>query len=96
MYIDCLWVAGSFKGKGYTSDLLNQCINDAKSKGKKGLCILSTEKKKPFLAGPKFLCHKGFKVADKASNGIDLWYLTFKDGDIPKFKDCAKHPHHRI
>ena len=26
MYIDCLWVAGSFKGHGYSSDLLNACI----------------------------------------------------------------------
>ena len=23
MYIDCLWVAGSFKGNGYSNDLLN-------------------------------------------------------------------------
>ena len=26
MYIDCLWVSGSFKGHGYSSDLLNACI----------------------------------------------------------------------
>ena len=41
MYIDCLWVAGSFKGHGYSSDLLNACIEDSKNKGKKGLCILA-------------------------------------------------------
>ena len=28
MYIDCLWVAGSFKGHGYSSELLNYCIVD--------------------------------------------------------------------
>ena len=39
MYIDCLWVAGSFKGHGYGAELLNICIEDSKSKGKKGLCI---------------------------------------------------------
>ena len=55
MYIDCLWVSGSFKGHGYSSDLLNACINDSMEKGKKGLCILSAAKKKPFLADPKFL-----------------------------------------
>ena len=46
MYIDCLWVAGSFKGHGYSSDLLNACIEDSKNKGKKGLCILAAAKKK--------------------------------------------------
>ena len=37
MYIDCLWVAGSFKGNGYSNDLLNACIEDSKAKGKKGI-----------------------------------------------------------
>ena len=49
MYIDCFWVSGSFKGHGYSNDLLNACIKDAKEKGKSGLCILSSAKKKPFL-----------------------------------------------
>ena len=77
MYIDCLWVSGSFKGHGYANDLLNTCIEDSKGKDKKGLCILSTVKKKPFLADPKFLTHKGFSVCDEADNGIQLWYLPF-------------------
>ena len=38
MYIDCLWVSGSFKGHGYSTDLLAACIEDSKEKGKKGLC----------------------------------------------------------
>ncbi len=94
MYIDCLWVAGSFKGKGYGADLLNACIEDSKSKGKKGLCILSAKKKKPFLADPKFLQYKGFAVCDEAENGIQLWHLPFaENAPLPKFKECAKHPH---
>ena len=28
MYIDCLWVAGSFKGHGYSTELLNACIEE--------------------------------------------------------------------
>ena len=94
MYIDCLWVSGSFKGHGYSSDLLNACIEDSKNKGKNGLCILSAAKKKPFLADPKFLKHKGFQVCDEADNGIQLWYLPFVENAIlPQFKECAKHPH---
>jgi hypothetical protein len=94
MYIDCLWVSGSFKGHGYSSDLLSECIKDSKENGKKGLCILAAAKKKPFLADPKFLKYKGFKVSDEADNGIQLWYLPFeKDAAAPSFKECAKHPH---
>lgn len=94
MYINCLWVAGSFKGHGYSTDLLNACIEDSKSKNKKGICILSSKKKKPFLADPRFLKYKGFIVCDEADHGIQLWYLPFtEDACPPKFKECAKHPH---
>ena len=93
MYIDCLWVSGSFKGHGYSTDLLNACIDDSKEKGRKGLCILAASKKKPFLADPKFLKYKGFTVCDEADNGIQLWYLPFvTDADKPHFRECA-HPH---
>ena len=94
VFIDCLWVSGSFKGHGYSNDLLNMCIDDCKAQGRKGLCILSTAKKKPFLADPKYLRYKGFKVADEADNGVQLWYLPFSDdADEPRFRECAKHPH---
>lgn len=94
MYIDCLWVSGAFKGHGYANDLLETCIKDSKEKGKKGLCILGTAKKKPYLADPKFLKYKGFTVCDETDNGIQLWYLPFFiDVEKPKFMECAKHPH---
>ena len=94
LYIDCLWVSGSMKGHGYANDLLAACVEDAKAQGKKGLCILSAAKKKPFLADPKFLKYKGFTVADEADNGIQLWYLPFSpDAEKPEFKACAAHPH---
>ena len=40
LYINCLWVSGSMKGHGYSNDLLEACIRDAKAQGKKGICIL--------------------------------------------------------
>ncbi len=94
MYIDCLWVSGSFKGHGYSNDLLGACIADSKEKGKQGLCILSSPKKKPFLADPKYLKYKGFTACDESDNGILLMYLPFSaDAPAPRFRDCAKHPH---
>ena len=94
IYINCLWVSGSFKGHGYSNDLLNECIREARNNCKKGVCILSAEgRKREFLADPKFLAHKGFEVADVSDCGINLMYLPFEpNAAIPCFKECAKHP----
>ena len=90
MYIDCFWVSGSFKGHGYSNDLLNACIDDAKAKGKKGLCILSSAKKRPFLSDPKHLAYKGFMVADESAVGINLMYLPFDEqAAAPCFKPVS-------
>jgi len=35
MFIDCLWVSGSFKGHGYSNDQLGICIADSREKGKR-------------------------------------------------------------
>lgn len=94
MYIDCFWVSGSFKGHGYSNDLLNECIKDSKEKGKSGLCILSSSKKKPFLSDPQYLLHKGFKIADVSDAGINLMYFSFDEkAMVPQFTESARHPH---
>ena len=55
---------------------------------------LFNEKKRGFLADPKFLAYKGFTAADESDNGIQLWYLPFaEDAPKPAFRECAKHPH---
>ena len=94
LYINCLWVSGSMKGHGYSSDLLDECIRDAKAQGKKGLCILCAEgRKREFLADPQFLAHKGFLLADTSDCGITLMYLPLaEDAEPPEFKACARHP----
>ena len=94
LYISCLWVSGSMKGHGYSTDLLDECIRDAKEQRKKGLCILCAEgRKREFLADPKFLAHKGFLPADASDCGITLLYLPLTaDAAPPKFKACARHP----
>lgn len=95
MYINCFWVSGQLKGNGYANQLLEECIRDSKAKGKKGLCIRASEKKKPFLSEGAYLKYKGFKVADTAEPFFELLYLPFEEEnmqDIPRFKDCVKHP----
>ena len=94
MYINCLWVSGSFKGHGYSSDLLSECIEDSKEKGKKGLCILAAARKKPFLADSKFLKYKGFKKKAEAE-AMDIAHATpfayaskIKAGDYADLNGC--------
>ena len=75
LYIDCFWVSGKYKGKGYGDALLEECIADGKAQGKKGLVVLSTKKKMPFLSDPGYLKYKGFIVADTCEPYYELLYL---------------------
>lgn len=92
MHINCFWVSGQFKGQGYANQLLENCIADARAKGKLGITALSSAKKMPFLSDPKYLKYKGFLVADTAEPYYELLYLPFEENTpAPKFRDCAKH-----
>ena len=89
MYIYCLWVAGSFKGKGIARELLEYAIDDAKKKKMSGICTLVTKKKKPFIGEKKFFEHFGFRVVDEI-NDYELMALSFDASDTPKFNDNAR------
>lgn len=89
-YIYCLWVAGSFKGKGIANDLLEYAINDSKEKGMGGVCTISSKRKKPFLGEKKFFEHYGFKVVDEIGD-YQLLALQFDESDTPKFNDNARN-----
>ncbi len=88
MYIYCLWVAGSFKGKGYGRELLEYCVEDAKARGMRGVCAIAGKKKTPFLTDGAFLKRHGFKPADEAGE-YQLVALTF-DGAPPRFAEAVK------
>ena len=91
MHINCFWVSGQFKGQGYGSRLLEECITDAKAKGKHGLTILASSKKQPFLSDGAYLKKKGFLVADRATPYFELLYLPFDpDAPLPRFRETAK------
>lgn len=92
LHINCFWVSGQFKGKGFGCKLLDLCISDAKDTGKEGLTVVSSVKKRSFLSDPDFMKYKGFIVADTAMPFFVLYYLPFrKDVPVPLFKECAKH-----
>ena len=91
LYIDCLWVSGQFKGHGYSNLLLEECIRDAKSQGKRGLAVLSSEKKLGFLSDPKYLKYKGFQTVDAAEPNFRLMALPFEtQTELPRFSPRLK------
>jgi len=86
VYIYCLWVSGKFKGQGHAKALLDDCIADAKSKHKSGVCIISNKKKMPYLSDKKYMQKRGFQTVDTLSGDYELLALSF-DGTTPRFAD---------
>lgn len=89
LYIYCLWVSGTGKGKGYAKALMEYCITDAREKGKSGICMLGSEKQKAWLSNQEFAKKFGFEVVDTTDNGYHLLALSL-DGTLPKFPDTVK------
>ncbi len=89
LYIYCLWVAGSFKGKGIARELLEYAINDAKRSGKSGICTVVTKKKKPFIGDKKFFEHFDFKAVDNVED-YELLCLSFDESATPCFTESVK------
>ena len=84
MYIYCLWVAGSFKGKGIGKELLEYAIEDAKKKKMSGVCTIVTQ-----IGDKKFFEHYNFKVVDSIDD-YELMVLNFEQSELPKFSDSAR------
>lgn len=88
-YLYCLWVCGDYKGKGYGKLLMEYCLDDAREKGKSGVCMLGAKKQKSWLSDQAFAKKFGFETVDSTRNGYDLLALSF-DGTAPRFAPNAK------
>lgn len=91
LYLYCLWVTGSYKGKGYGKALMEYCLADAKEKGKSGICMLGAKKQKSWLSNQAFAKKFGFEVVDTTDNGYELLALSL-DGTTPRFASNVKTP----
>lgn len=91
LYLYCLWVTGSYKGKGYGKALMEYCLDDAKEKGKSGICMLGAKKQKSWLSNQAFAKKFGFEVVDTTDNGYELLALSL-DGTTPRFAPNVKTP----
>lgn len=90
LLINCFWVAGQYKGKGYGKELLASAIADAKNQGKAGLVTVAGEKKFPFMSDTKWLMRQGFQIVEKLASGICLLALKLDPNQAsPAFKKCV-------
>lgn len=91
MLINCFWVSGSHKGKGYGRQLLETCEKDARENGYKGLVAVVGNKKKPFLSDKAFLEKYGFEVCDQCPPYFELVVKHFgTDRIIPHFNESVR------
>ncbi|WP_018109935.1 N-acetyltransferase [Bacteroides propionicifaciens] len=90
LMINCFWVSGQYKGKGYGKALLASALSDAKAQHKSGLVTVTGTKKLPFMSDPKWLLSQGFQVVQTLPNGFKLLAkLIQPETQLPQFKSSV-------
>lgn len=84
LLINCFWVSGQFKGKGYAKALLQTAIDDALQQGKEGLVTVVGTAKFHFMSDTKWLLRQGFIITEQLSSGFSLL--------VKKFNSTAPEP----
>jgi N-acetylglutamate synthase-like GNAT family acetyltransferase len=88
IFIHCIFVGfkKEFKGKGYASSLIDECIKEAKGLNMKGVAVVT--RKGSFMAKKDIFIKKGFTIVDKAEPDFELLVFKFNETvENPKFKD---------
>jgi len=92
LLINCFWVSGQYKGKGYGKELLRLAFEDAKSQGKDGLVTVAGTKKYHFMSDTKWLLKQGFEIAENLSSGFSLLTKKIHVGvQDPRFKEAVTY-----
>lgn len=87
LFIHCLFVGfkKEFKGKGYATLLINECIKDARKSRMSGVAVVT--RKGSFMADNSIFLKNGFQIVDKAKPDFELLALKFEtDAQNPVFK----------
>jgi len=87
IFIHCLFVGfkKEFKGKGYATLLIDECIKDAKKGKMLGVAVVT--RKGSFMADNNIFLKNGFQIVDNAKPDFDLLVLKFdKNTKNPGFK----------
>lgn len=81
--IHCLWVVGKGKNKGYGSQLIKACVNEAREQRKDGVAMVTTDR--VWLSGKKVFLQNGFTEVDQAPPSFQLLTLNFGAGKEIRF-----------
>jgi len=87
MFIHCIFAGfkRAYKGKGYGSLLVDECLKDARKENLHGVAVVT--RKGPFMADKELFVKKDFEVVDTAPPDFELLVKKFnKTAPTPKFK----------
>jgi len=87
MFIHCIFVGfkKEFKGKGYASSLIDECIKESKNEKMNGVAVIT--RNGSFMAKKDIFIKKGFSLIEKIAPDFELLALKFDKQSIdPKIK----------
>lgn len=90
LFIHCVFVGfrNEFKGKGYATLLIKECISEAKAHKMAGVAVVT--RKGSFMAKRDIFIKNGFESVDNAKPDFELMALKFdKDAKSPCFRKTS-------
>jgi len=90
LFIHCIFMGfkKEFKGKGYASLLIDECINEAKEASMNGVAVVT--RKGSFMVKKDIFLKKGFSIVDHAKPDFELLVLKFDEhAKNPEFKKMS-------
>ena len=88
IFIQCIMFnKKKYAGKGYASELVKECLDDAKKSKMHGVAVFTSDG--PWLAGKNLFLNHGFKVIGQCER-FELLVHQFKKSKLPEFNDWFK------
>ncbi|NLE02763.1 MAG: hypothetical protein GX640_23095 [Fibrobacter sp.] len=90
MFIHCVFVGfkNEYKGKGYATLLLLECIKEAKANNMSGVAVVT--RKGSFMVKRDIFVKKGFEPVDKTQPDFELLVLKFDENEKnPTFRKLS-------
>lgn len=90
LMINCFWVSGQYKGKGYGKALLQSAVDDAIARHREGLVTVAGTSKFHFMSDTKWLLRQGFEIVEKTGSGFCLLVKKINPAAAnPSFREIA-------